>query len=306
MPEAPAVDRLPLHLWGGPEFAVVPWPEDTWKIGYNSHTWLLERNSERAVLKAVPKEQGTKFESGLHAAEISEWSGIPSGAPRRTRNGKIVVEHGDWCWALLEYVAGRPTDPENPVELAQAGRTLGRIHVALRDVPPLPQTMVWEQMDWALVEQPFLDGLEWIQQAIREGFDAVPENLSDGKIHCDPRLTEFRFDGDRVGLLDWGEVMHAPHVFDLAATLSFIEEGIDAEPFVSGYLETSPASADELIYLPTMLKIRAALEAWVYARRQYYGVDLGQIAEHTNASLIERSRENILAAEALPKDFYMP
>ncbi|MEU6229193.1 phosphotransferase [Streptomyces sp. NPDC047042] len=306
LPEAPAVDRLPLHFWNRPDFTVVPWPEDTWKIGYNSYTWLLEGNGERAVLKAVPKEQQIKFESGLRAAEMSERAGIPSGAPRPALDGKIVVEHGDWCWALLEYVAGRPTDPENPAELAQAGRTLGRIHAALRDVPPLPQTMAWNQMDWALADQPFLDGLDWIQKAIREGFDATPKTLSDGIIHCDPRLTEFRFDGDRVGLLDWGEVMHAPHVFDLAATLSFLEEETDWEPYVSGYLETSPGPVDDLIYLPIMLKTRAALEGWVYARRKYYGIDLGQVAEHTNASLIERSRENILAAEALPKDFYMP
>lgn len=306
LPEAPAADRLPLHLWDGPEFTVVPWPEDSWQIGYNSHTWLLYDGKENAVLKAVPKEQAVKFASGLRAAEIAEKAGIPSGAPRLTRDGEIVAEHGDWCWGLLEYVTGRPTDLENPAELARAGQTLGRIHAALRDVPPLPQTMVWKHMDWVLEEQPFLEGLDWIQQAIREGFDSVPAEMSDGLIHCDPRLTEFRFDGDLVGLIDWGEVMHGPHVFDLAGTLSFVEDDTDPTPFLTGYLQTSPATVDEFLHLPTMLKIRAAVEGWVYARRRYYGIDLGQVGEHTNDTLIERSRKNVLAADALPKDFYLP
>ena len=306
LPDAPVDDELPLHFWAENGLTVVPWPEETWQIGYNSHTWLLEAEGERRVLKAVPREQGTKFASGLHAAETVQRRGIPSGAPRRTREGDIVAEEGAWCWALLEYVDGRPTDLDNPAELAQVGRTLGNIHAALRDVPPLPQTMVWTQMDWVFEEQPFLKEHEWIQQALREGFAAIHENLSDGIIHCDPRLTEFRFDGDSVGLLDWGEVMHGPHVFDVAATLSFVEDDVDPTPFVAGYVETSPASSEELIYLPTMLKMRAALEGWIYARRLHFGVDLGQIAEYNNANLIERSRENALTADALPKDFYLP
>ncbi|MDX2939775.1 phosphotransferase enzyme family protein [Streptomyces ipomoeae] len=306
IPEAPAADRLPFHLWDGPEFTVIPWPEDSWNIGYNSHTWLLDDGNKKAVLKAVPKEQAVKIESGLRAAEMAEKAGIPSGAPRPTRDGGIVAEHGEWCWALLEYVSGRPTDLGNPAELARAGQTLGSIHAALRDVPPLPQIMVWKHMDWVLEEQPFLEGLDWIQQAIREGFDSVPEDLSDGLIHCDPRLTEFRFDGDTVGLIDWGEVMHGPHVFDLAGTLSFIEDGTDPIPFLTGYLETSPATVDEFRHLPAMLKVRAAVEGWVYARRRHHGIDLGQVGEHTNDTLIERSLKNVLAADALPKDFYLP
>ncbi|MEU7206401.1 phosphotransferase [Streptomyces sp. NPDC045470] len=305
LPDAPGVGDLPLHFWDGADFTVVPWPADTWEIGYNSHTWLLERDGDRAVLKAVPKAYGVKFASGLRAAEMAERAGIPSGAPRRTRDGAVVAEHGDWCWGLLEHLDGRPTDTDNPTELALAGRALGSIHASLRTVPPLPETMVWSQMDWLLEPQPFLAGLDWIQQAIREGFAALPANLSDGIIHCDPRLTEFRFDGDKVGLLDWGEVMHGPHMLDVASTLSFAEEEIDTTPFLTGYLETSPASPEEYAYLPTMLKMRAAIEGWIYARRRHFDVDLGQTGEHTNDTLIERARENIAAADALPKDHYL-
>jgi Ser/Thr protein kinase RdoA (MazF antagonist) len=307
LPPVPDAGELPLSLWEGQGFTVVPWPEETWQIGYNSYTWLLERDGDRAVLKAVPREYGTKFASGLLAAETAERAGIPSGAPRRTVQGEVAAEHGAWTWGLLEYLGGRATDLDNPAELAEAGRTLGRVHAALSGMPPLPDTMVWTRMEWLLAPQPFLgDGREWIQQAIREGYAALPENLSGGVIHCDPRLTEFRFDGDRVGLLDWGEVMHAPHIFDIATTLSFVEGDTDPTPFLNGYLETSPAAPEEFAHLPVMLKLRAATEGWVYARRHHFGVDLGQVAEHTNATLIERSRENVLAADALPRDFYMP
>ncbi|WP_019546339.1 phosphotransferase enzyme family protein [Streptomyces sulphureus] len=307
LPRAPSLEELPLHSWEAEGFEVVPWPEGTWQIGYNSHTWLLEAGSERVVLKAVPQAQAVKFASGLRAAELAERAGVRAGAPRRARDGGIVVEQGPWCWGLLEYVAGRPPELDSPSDLALAGRTLGLIHAALRDVPPLPQTLVWTRMDWLLAEQPFLEGREWIQQAIREGMEAASaEKLSDGVLHCDPRLTEFRFDGREAGLLDWGEVMHGPHVFDLAGTLSFVEEGTDPAPFLSGYLETSPAPVDDFTRLPAMLKVRAATEGWIYASREYHGVDLGQSPEYSNAKLIERARENVRAAEMLSPDFYVP
>ncbi|WP_369355252.1 phosphotransferase enzyme family protein [Streptomyces sp. cg2] len=304
LPAAPAAEDLPLHLWEDADFRVVPWPAETWKIGYNSHTWLLERDGDRAVLKAVPKGYGVKFASGLRAAEMAERAGIPSAAPRRTRAGEVVAEHGDWCWGLLEYLEGRPTNTDDPAELAMVGGTLGRIHESLRAVPPLPETMVWSRMEWLLEPQPFLADLEWIQQAIREGFAALPEILSDGIIHCDPRLTEFRFDGAKVGLLDWGEVMHGPHMLDVATTLSFMDPEIDPTPFLKGYLETSPAGVEDFAQLPTMLKLRAAIEGWIYARRRHFDVDLGQIGEHTNSTLIDRARDNIAAADALPADHY--
>ncbi|GAA2617973.1 phosphotransferase enzyme family protein [Streptomyces axinellae] len=307
LPQAPATDELPLHLWEAEGFTVAPWPEGTWQTGYNSHTWLLERSGARVVLKAVPKAQAVKFASGLRAAELAEQAGIPAGAPRRTRAGDLVAEHGPWCWGLLEYVAGRPPEPGNPQDLARAGHTLGRIHAALRDIPPLPQTLVWPHLDWLLAEQPFLEGREWIQQAIREGLEtAASENLSSGVIHCDPRLTEFRFEEDRAGLLDWGEVMHGPHVFDLAGTLSFLDEETDPATFLAGYLETSPAPACDFTSLPVMLKVRAATEGWIYASREYHGVDLGQSLEYSNAKLIERARDNVRAAGELPPDAYLP
>ncbi|MEU2085800.1 phosphotransferase [Streptomyces albus] len=309
LPAAPTLGQLPLHHWDATDLTVVPWPEDIWQTGYNSHTWLLEGAhggaGDRWVLKAVPREQAVKFRSGLRAADLVERAGIPAGAPRGTRTGGLVAEDGDWCWALLTFVPGRPTDLTAPAELAAAGRTLGHIHAVLRGVAPLPRTMVWSQMDWVLEEQPFLEGREWITQALREGFQEASGKLSEGILHCDPRLTEFRFEGDRVGLLDWGEVMHGPHVFDLAGTLSFVEDDTDPAPFLAGYLETSPASAEELRRLPAMLKVRAAMEGWIYARREYHGVALGQGAEHTNASLIERARENVRAADALSADSYL-
>jgi Ser/Thr protein kinase RdoA (MazF antagonist) len=167
--------------------------------------------------------------------------------------------------------------------------------------------MVWTQSDWLLAPQPFLEeGREWIQQAIKECLVSAPGALSSGVIHCDPRLTEFRFDGSTVGLLDWGEVMSAPHIFDIATMLSFMEEDTDPAPFFAGYLETSPAKADEFRYMPLMLKMRAAVEGWVYARREYYGVDLGLVGEYTNTSLVERCRVNVEAATRLPEDFYLP
>ncbi|MFH8387744.1 phosphotransferase enzyme family protein [Kitasatospora sp. NPDC018058] len=305
LPSAPSATELPLHLWGREAYEVEPWG-DTWQIGYNSHTWLLQLDSGRHVLKAVPRDQGVKFASGLEAALLIDGQGVPSGAPLRTVDGAVAGYAGEWCWALLDYVGGTPADPADPEQLALVGRTLGRIHTGLRELPPLPGVMTWGRLDWLLVEEPFLEGRPWIQQAIRESLAALPDELTVGMIHCDPRVTEFRIDQGRAGIFDWGEAMYAPHVFDLATTLSFLDDDVDSKPFLSGYLTESVISAEELAYIPAALKLRAGIEAWIYARRLHFGVDLGQQGEHTNATLIERARTNIAAAELKDRTSYLP
>jgi Ser/Thr protein kinase RdoA (MazF antagonist) len=292
-------------MWGWDTYSVQPWG-DSWQMGYNSRTWLLRHDAGLHVLKAVPHEQRAAFTSGLRAALIVDARGVPSGAPRLTLDGEVAGEDSGWCWALLDYVEGAPADPASPDQLARVGETLGLIHTGLRDLPALPGVMTWGHLDWLLAEEPFLDGHPWVQRAIREALEALPRDLTVGMIHCGARVGEFRIGRDAVGLVDWGDVMYAPHIYDLATTISFLPADTDPMPFLRGYLTESIIAADELRYIPSALKLRAGIEAWVYARRLRFGISIGQKGAHINSTLMERARKNIAAAEAKDEASFLP
>jgi Ser/Thr protein kinase RdoA (MazF antagonist) len=291
-------------MWGWDTYSVQPWG-DSWQMGYNSRTWLLRHDTDLHVLKAVPADRRAEFTSGLRAALIIDAKGVPSAAPRLTLDGEVAGEDGGWCWALLDYVEGAPADPTDPDQLARVGETLGLIHAGLRDLPALPGVMAWGHLDWLLAEEPFLDGHPWIQHAIREALDALPRDLTVGMIHCGARVSEFRIRRDTVGLVDWGDVMYAPHIYDLATTISFLPAGVDPKPFLRGYLAESVIGAEELRYIPSALKLRAGIEAWIYARRLGFGISIGQKGAHVNSTLMERSRKNIAAAEAMDETSFL-
>ena len=265
------------------------------------------RGAQQYVLKAVPGDHGGRFEVGLRMASTVAESGIPTGAPRSTVDGGLVVREGDWCWALLDYLGGHRVDVNDPEQLHRVGRPLGRVHRELRNVPPPDHVMVWGQMDWLLAEAEFLEPYPWIQRAIAEAFDDLPDGLVTGMVHGDPRVTEFRIDGGTVGLLDWGEVMYAPHVFDVATILSYLDPETDSGPLLHGYLTESVVAAEELAHVNVMRKFRYAAEAWIYAMRNGLGITLGQDGtEHTNMSILEQKQKNIAAIDSGDKNLKIP
>ncbi|GAA0553186.1 hypothetical protein GCM10010172_39660 [Paractinoplanes ferrugineus] len=301
----PSPESLPLQPWGAEDFTVVSWPEQDWHAGWNSRVWLLERDGERAVLKAVPEHLPTRLRPGLEAAEIVEAAGIPAGAPYRTTGGDVAADADDWTWVLLRYVPGRSASAADHDDLALAGRVLGRVHTALSDVPETPETSVFTQRDWLTMEQPFLVGDNaWIPAAIEAGFAAMPADLSTGLIHGDPQINDFRVGPEATGLIDWAEVLHAPYVFDLGILLSTLGAGVDPEPLLAAYLSAAPVKAAEFAYLPEMMKIRAAIEGWIFASRDAFGIELGD-SSYTNAEIVQLARGRYLAAEALAPDHFL-
>jgi Ser/Thr protein kinase RdoA (MazF antagonist) len=299
LPTLPSVDQLPLAAWVGDDWSVLPWEREPVEIGYNSHTWKVDSGGVLSVLKAVPLEHADRFEVGLSVATTAASHGVPSGAPRPTADGALVARSGDWCWALLEFLDGQRIDTTDAAQLHEVGAVLGRVHTALRDMPRPEHVMAWDEMDWLLADADFLEPHPWIQRAVAESMAELPHDLVTGVIHGDPRVTEFRTDGAVVGLLDWGEVMYAPHVFDVATVLSYLDAGTDTEPLLRGYLSESVIGAAELTHVDTVRKFRYAAEAWIYARRESFGITLGQEgSHHTNLSILEMKRDDIAAIDS--------
>lgn len=299
LPTAPEDQVLPLDRWGNGEWSVLPWEREVVDQGYNSHTWKVARGEESYVLKAVPESHAAPFETGLGMARLVADEGIPSGAPISTTDGELVVHADNWCWGLLAHMGGDRVDTTDPAQMRVVGGTLASIHRALKDVPAPGTVISWNRIDWLLAEDEFLKPYPWIQRAIGEARDAIPGDLTVGIVHGDPRVTEFRIDNAVGGLLDWGEVMHAPHIFDVASTLSYLDSEADRESFLRGYLDNSVIEAGELAHVDAMRKFRYAVEGWFFAQRERFQITLGQEGgEHTNASILKMKQEDIEAIDS--------
>lgn len=299
IPAAPEEAELPLSLWGPEYWAVLPWEREPTDLGYNSHTWKVTDGTHTRVLKAVPADHADRFEVGLAMAAVVAAQGIPSGAPRPLPDGGgLVARSGEWAWALLDLVTGEKVDQAEPEQLALVGAVLGRVHRALADQPVPRGGMVWGQMDWLLAEGEFLEPYPWIQPALREAMSGIPDSLTTGVVHGDPRIAEFRVDGAVAGLIDWGEVMYAPHIFDVGTLLDYLDDGVDQTPLLRGYLSESLLGQDEFAHVGTMRKFRSAAEAWIYARRAWFDITLGQRGEFTNASILDMKKADIEAIDA--------
>jgi homoserine kinase type II len=250
------------------------------------------------VAKCVPSAQGSKFTSGLKVAQVVEDHGIPAGAALPTVKGEITAYHGEWCWALLRHVDGGRADENNPVHMRRVGETLGAIHTALVDTPVPPDILRWDHLDVMIsAEAPFLDDKPWIQQAMREAHETVSGKVMMGLLHSDASMNTFRVKPDSMGLFDWGEVMYGPFLFDVATALSYLDKSVDVGPLLRGYMAKSPVSPTELPFIGALLKFRAAAEAWIYARRKWVGNNIGNLADLSNANLLDRAQKNLASAE---------
>lgn len=298
LPPEPLVGELPLDMWGWDGWEVRPWDRDPIDMGYNSYTFLAEHDSRKHVVKCVPAGMGPKFTDGLSVAKVVEEHGIPAGGPLLTTSGEVTAYQGEWCWAVLKHLDGEQGSEKVPDHLCRVGETLGAIHGALLATPPPAHITRWDRLDAMLADAPFLTDKPWIQQAMHEARDAVPADATMGLTHADPVIAAFRMGDGWTGIIDWGEVAYAPCLYDVAITLSYLEESVDARPLLEGYLAKSPVQRSELSLLGPLLKFRAAAEAWVYARREWTGNNVGfDGGPYTNAMLIERAQRNIESAE---------
>lgn len=298
LPAEPVTDDVPLSLWGRDDLRVLPWERDSVDLGFHSYTYLVGSDSDLYVAKCVPVDQGPKFTSGLKVALVVEDHGISAGAPLPTVEGEVSAYQGEWCWALLRHVDGGRADENNPDHMRLAGETLGAVHTALVGTPPPPDILRWDHLDVMMsAEAPFLEDKPWIQQAMREAHETVSGKVTMGVLHADASMNTFRVKPDSMGLFDWGEVMYGPFLFDVATALSYLDKSVDVGPLLRGYMAKAPVSRSELAFIGTLLKFRAAAEAWIYARREWVGNNIGNLGDLTNANLLDRARKNLASAE---------
>ncbi|HWM05728.1 MAG TPA: phosphotransferase, partial [Actinophytocola sp.] len=172
--------------------------------GMNSATWFVTAGGERWVAKAVAPGSRRSFVGGLTLAGHVEAAGVPAGRPMPTPQGDIVADVDGVPLALLSWVEGEELG-RTANDQRLVGRTLGRVHEALRDVSVAPV----ERFHWVDAQAAYLAVRSWVQPSVAAAvaaFEAVdPSNLTWGLLHCDPAPEAFRLDQVTgvCGLIDW-------------------------------------------------------------------------------------------------------
>ena len=95
-----------------------------------------------------------------------------------------------------------------------------------------------------------------------------------GLIHADMRLANLLVDGDTLRLLDFDDCAYSWHLFDLAASLSFIEARPDLVELIAAWLEgyrtvptSCPLAGMDLAVIPSLIMMRRLqLTGWLATR----------------------------------------
>lgn len=270
---APADDPVPTALDESQvrdllrrHWAIHPTRVDALGGGMNSETWDLATPEGRLVLKAVVPRDTRGFEAGLHAASALEAGGIPAGAPRPTTDGAPSVRLPAATVALLRWVDGRELDGggDDPTVI---GTTLARAHrvLASTHVPDAPS------FDWIDVRADHLDVEPWVRPAVAAVLDewaaARPRVTTWGFLHGDPAPEAFLQDTTGTcGLIDWAGGVDGPCLYDVASAAMYLGPD-DAPAMVDAYREHGAVGDRELDELPTLLRLRFAVQADYFARR---------------------------------------
>lgn len=253
-----------------------------------NHTYVVESAAGRFVLRLHrPGYQSARaIESEL--SWVAALGGrLPVPRPLVGTDGELLqrLEPGRFA-VLFAYEPG--TEPAEDAELAPLFNVLGRYAAIAHDhVVTWQRPAVFERPVWTAESILDADGLwgDWrqapgvegdVRRRLGEVDEALRKRFADygrtshnfGLIHADMRLANLLAAGDHVTLIDFDDCGFCWFLYDLAASLSFVETRPDLDTLVAawreGYEARRPlAPADIAMIGPTILLRRMALTAWI-------------------------------------------
>ena len=218
---------------------------------------------------------------------ITDDTEIPVPRPVPGADGEIVQEVSPGRFAAL-FAFERGEEPQADADLVPLFTTLGRYAATLHNhssgwqQPDHFVRPIWDAVgildpsglwgDWRKaphVEGETLDTLSALDAALREDLRAYGTDIDRfGLIHADMRLANLLIDGDQTVLLDFDDCGHGWFLYDLAASLSFIETSPQVPALIrawlAAYLEVRPLRPDDLRMIDALILLRRmALLAWI-------------------------------------------
>lgn len=209
---------------------------------------------------------------------------------------------------VMTYLPGRPilSGPRSPAQLNLIGQTLARLHRALAAAGTGPVTF---PLLWDIRASPQLkpfarfiadDQRRRLVDATLGTFEAegvralagLPAQL----IHNDFNPKNILFDGPGhaiVGIIDFGDVVHAPRVIDVGVTIARHAEHDnvlqDGAAIVAAYAAVMPLTAAEIACLFGVVTTRLAMRAVIGSCRVHHHDVRGDRAQIDQAlALLER------------------
>jgi len=256
-----------------------------------NHTFRIDGpNSGRHVLRLHrPRYQSrTAIGSELSWLEaITDDTDIPVPRPIPGADGEIVQEVApDRFAALFAFENG--TEPRPESDLVPLFETLGRYaatlhrHVGGWTQPGSFVRPIWDAVgileptglwgDWRKgphVEGETLATLTELDAALRADLSNYGTDIDRfGLIHADMRLANLLVDGDATVLLDFDDCGHGWFLYDLAASLSFIETSPQVPALIrawlTAYIKVRPLKPEDLRMIDALILLRRmALLAWI-------------------------------------------
>ncbi|MGV3490907.1 MAG: phosphotransferase enzyme family protein [Devosia sp.] len=212
---------------------------------------------------------------------------IPVPRPIAGVDGEVVQEVApDRFAALFAFEAG--SEPTPDADLVPLFATLGRYaatlhnHAATWVQPEGFVRPIWDAVgilepaglwgDWRKaphVEGETLATLTALDAALRADLSAYGTDIDRfGLIHADMRLANLMVDGERTVLLDFDDCGFGWHLYDLAASLSFIETSPQVPALIrawlAAYMQVRPLTEQDLRMIDALILLRRmALLAWI-------------------------------------------
>ncbi len=200
--------------------------------------------------------------------------------------GMLQCAGARYSTLLIEYLPGQPLSAptSNPRLLRGFGYAIGRLDRALQGFfhPKLAQSLVWDVRRLpelaAIVGDLEHDHVGRLVKAIVGAFaEKLPalRGLPSQAIHGDCHASNVLVDEDAqeiVGIVDFGDMIHAPRVLEPAVAMSeLLTEGIAAQEdltaLLRGYVEVQPLQTAEIEFLYELITARHAVTLLVQAWR---------------------------------------
>lgn len=252
-----------------------------------NHTYFVEAPAGRSVLRLHRPGYQSRAAIESELAWLAALRGrLPVPAPLAGRDGCAVQETNGRFAVLFGFEAG--VEPAEDAALAPLFGTLGRYAATLhRQAETWRRPAGFTRQRWDAGTILDANGLwgDWraapgVAADVRAALDRVDARLRErltaygtgpdryGLVHADMRLANLLVDGERVTLIDFDDCGFCWFVYDLAASLSFIEMRSDLDQLIAawcaGYADVRGLSQADLDMIgPMILLRRMALLAWI-------------------------------------------
>jgi 4-aminobutyrate aminotransferase-like enzyme/Ser/Thr protein kinase RdoA (MazF antagonist) len=249
-----------------------------------------------------------------HLAEQDPTLTVPRLIPtlRGEAIGRFTRERIDYAVCMVTFLSGRLLTESTPTPelLRGMGSTLARLDLSLRGFfhPSLSRRLAW---DVRHLPELAAFGRYIESSALREAVAAVSEDfraclprlrgLRSQAIHGDCHAANLVVDegGESIrGILDFGDMIHAPLIFEPAVAMSeLLTEAVAplsaAAAVLQGYARTVRLQADEVELLYDIVAARHAVTLLVHAWRTNQDPDGARVLDAASANA-ERSLHHLI------------